>query len=398
MTCEADMKFSKLKYFMDYAAKTHSPGCAVNVYLGGKLVFEYASGYADIETREPYSQDKFVNIYSCSKVATVTAACQLIERGLILINDPLYDYIPEYKNMTVREADGSLREAKRPILIGDLFSMTAGFNYDMKSPSVLKAGELTDGRYDTLAVVRALANEPLSFDPGEHWQYSLCHDVLAGVIETVSGEKFRDYMRKNIFDPLDIKGVFYHPTEDILKNMVSQYNFRRTGEGDPLDIVEAQKYGIANEGKFVKVEKDNSLVPGPEYDSGGAGIITTTEEYAKFVAALAGGGKGINGERILSPKTVELMKTDRLTDTQRIDFNWESMRGFGYGLGVRTHIDKRLSGSNANLGEFGWGGAAGATVIADTEENLGVFFTQHSLNPREWWYQTRLRNVVYGCL
>ena len=149
------MKFSNLKRFMDYMSKTHSPGCAVNVYLDGKLVFEYAAGYADIETKEPYSADKYVNIYSCSKVATVSAACQLIERGLILINDPLYDYIPEYKNMTVRDADGNVREAKRPILIGDLFSMTAGFNYDIKAPSILRAGELTEGRYDTLTVIRS---------------------------------------------------------------------------------------------------------------------------------------------------------------------------------------------------------------------------------------------------
>lgn len=392
------MDFSAVKEFVDYMAANRSPGNAVKVYFKSEEVFSYAAGYSDLESKTPFTGNEHVNIYSCSKVATVTAAAQLLEKGKYLINDPLYEYIPEYKYMSVREKDGTLREAKRPILIGDLFSMTAGFNYNMKAPSIIKAGEMTGGKFDTLTVVRQLANEPLSFDPGDHWQYSLCHDVLAGFVEAVSGMKFRDYVKKNIFEPLEMEQSVYHPTEDILSNMASQYSFVPNGKPTNFDIVEAQKYGTTADGTFVNVGKRNTHILGEEYDSGGAGIITTVSDYAKFVAALAGSGRGINGARILSPYTVELMKTDRLNEAQHKDYCWQALRGYGYGLGVRTHIDRALSGSIANLGEFGWGGAAGATVITDNTIGLGVFYVQHCLNPREEWYQPRLRNIVYSSL
>ena len=135
------MDFSAVKDFVDYMAANRSPGNAVKIYFKGEEVFSYAAGYADLESKKAFTGNEHVNIYSCSKVATVTAAAQLLEKGKYLINDPLYEYIPEYKHMSVREKDGTVREAKRPILIGDLFSMTAGFNYNMKSPSFVKAGE-----------------------------------------------------------------------------------------------------------------------------------------------------------------------------------------------------------------------------------------------------------------
>lgn len=121
-------------------------------------------------------------------------------------------------------------------------------------------------------------------------------------------------------------------------------------------------------------------------------------QYAKLTAALANYGMGLTGERILSAHTVDLMRTNRLNEQQLKDFNWPQMAGYGYGMGVRTHMDRAKSGMNSNLGEFGWGGAAGSAVIVDPKIELGVFFAQHTLNPREGYYQPRLKNVVYSCL
>lgn len=392
------MNFKNLEAFVDHMAAYRSPGNAVVVYLDGKKVFSHAAGYADLESRTPFTGEEYVNIYSCSKITTVTAGAQLLEKGVFLLNDPLYEYIPEYRHMAVKQPDGSLSEAKNPIRVGDLFSMTAGFNYDLSCPSVKKAGELTDGRYDTVEVARQLANEPLSFEPGTHWQYSLCHDVLAGLVAAVTGMPFRKYVKKNIFDPLDMSESVYHHTPEIEARMASQYSFVPEGADSDFDLVEAQKYGRTGDGTFVKKDKGVSHVLGPEYDSGGAGITTTVGDYAKLMAALAGKGLGLTGERILSPLTVELMKTNRLGEQQLKDFNWQALAGYGYGLGVRTHIDKAKSGSVANLGEFGWGGAAGASAYIDSEIGLGVFYVQHCLNPREEWYQPRLRNIIYSCL
>ena len=392
------MKFAKLKEFLDLMARDRTPGCTVTVYHNNTKAFEYSAGVSSLETGKKMNGDEYFNIYSCSKIMTVTAAAQLLEQGKYLLNDPLCDYIPEYRDMKVRQPDGTLADAKRKITVGDLFSMTAGLDYNLNSPAFKRARELTDGRMDTDVVTRCIADEPLSFEPGSHWQYSLCHDVLAGFVSIVTGMKFRDYVKANILDPLGMTETVYHSTPEILDRMAEQYIFVPDGQAAPADIVAAQQLGRACDGIFRNVGKGVSHIVGAEYDSGGAGITTTVPDYAKFLAALANGGLGLTGERILSPYTVELIKTNRLGEQQLRDFNWEALAGYGYGLGVRTHIDKARSGSNANLGEFGWGGAAGATAIIDTEAKLALFFAQHTLNPREQWYQPRLRNIVYSCI
>lgn len=403
------MDFTHLKNFLDHMAAERSPGNAVAVYQNGKLVYKYASGYADLESETPLSGDELFNIYSCSKITTVTAGMQLLERGKFLLTDPLYEYIPEFRHMNVRTASDQVVPAQSPITIGQLFTMTAGFSYDTKVPAFDKARQVTHGRMDTVEVIKCLAEEPLSFEPGTHWQYSLCHDVLAGLISVVSGRKFSDYVRQNIFEPLEMTSSVYHHTDETRKRTASQYTFVAESDEAERDIVEAQKgrraanadatlSGTPIVGTFKNVGKEVSHIFGEEYDSGGAGIITNVTDYAKLMAALADFGMGVNGERILATQSVELMRTNQLTPEQMKDYNWRQCIGCGYGLGVRTHIDPARSGLICSLGEFGWGGAAGASAIVDPSRQLGVFYAQHCLNPREEYYQPRLRNVVYTCL
>jgi len=152
------------------------------------------------------------------------------------------------------------------------------------------------------------------------------------------------------------------------------------------------------DGCVINVGKAVAHTFGDEYDSGGAGITTSVEDYSRFVSALANWGVGANGERILAKSTVELMRTNQLNAEQLKNFKWSQLKGYGYGLGVRTLIDKAASGSTGNLQEFGWGGAAGATVLVDPQIGLSVFYAHHMLNPQEEYYQPRLRNVVYTCI
>ena len=391
------MNFTNLKNFLDYMALEHTPGNAVEVYLDGKMVYRYSSGYSDLESKTPMTGNEMFYIYSCSKIATVTAGMQLLEQGKFLLSDPLSEYIPEFKEMYIKNKEGNLLKAKNPITIGDLFTMTAGFGYDLHAPGFQKAQKLTNGKMDTVDVIRCVAEDPLFFEPGSNWQYSICHDVLAALISVVSGKKFRDYVKENLFDPLDMRESVYHPSEEIKKKMASQYRF--VAEGEVMtDAVEAQKSGNGKYGTYLNVGKDNEFILGEEYDSGGAGIITTISDYTKLAVALANNGMGLTGERILSSHAVELMRTNRLTPEQQKGYDWEHLAGCGYGLGVRTHVSSAKSGLMCGLGEFGWGGAAGSTVIMDSSLNLGVFYVQHTLNPREGFYQPRLRNVVYSCL
>ncbi len=391
------MNFKNLQNFMDHMAAERTPGNSIVIYKDGKLVYHYASGYSDLENKVPMTGEEMFYIYSCTKVSTAVAAAQMLERGKFLLNEPLYEYIPEFKDMYVRGADGEIYKAKNPITIGNLITMTAGFNYNLNAPGFKKARELTGGRMDTVETIKCVASDPLYFEPGARWNYSICHDVLAAVISVISGQKYRDYIQENIFDPLDIKDTAFHVTPEILDRMAVKYSF--IPEGDPnFDPVEAQKSGNAKEGMFRNGGKGNNFILGPEYDSGGAGLITNPFEYAKLAAALANHGTGLTGERILSPYMVDLMRTNRLTPEQQKTYVWEQHRGYHYGLGVWTHANPSISGSLSNVGEMGWGGAAGASMIIDPKINLGVFYVQHCLNPREGYYQPRLRNVVYSCL
>ncbi len=384
------MNFEYMKNFMDSLTEWIIPGNSVVIYKDGKKVFEYSSGYSDLEKKIKKTGEEQLYIYSCSKVATVTAALQLYEQGKFLLSDPLYEYLPEFKKMYVKDGD-RIKAAENPITIRDLFTMTAGLSYATNTPAFEKARKLTDGKMDTRTVIKCLAEEPLLFEPGARWNYSLCHDVLAVLAEVVSGMRFSEYMKKYIFEPLDMNNSYYHTPNDVIISPQYIYEIQ-----DTKNIVELQQkehtIGV------VKRAYGNELVFGENYDSGGAGIITTVDDYAKFAAALANSGTGLNNNRILSSATVKLMKTNQLNEAQRKTMNWRRLRGYGYGLGVRTLIDKAESGSNSSIGEIGWGGAAGATIIADTEEKVALFYAHHMLNPQEEYYQPRLRNVLYSCL
>ncbi len=390
------MEFKNLKAFMADMSKNHTVGCSVEVYLGGKQVLKHVDGFNSLENKTPLTGDELYNIYSCSKVTTVTAATQLLEQGKFLTTDPLYEYIPEFKDMYIKSENGELTKAKNAITVGDLFSMSAGFTYDVESDGIKRAGVLTGGRFDTVDTIRSLASDPIVYEPGTRWGYSLAHDVLAGLVSVVSGKKFRDYVRENIFEPVGMKNSYYHATPEIEKKIAEQYKFVPEDGVEITDVVEAQRSGNAKKGTFVNTGKGILHVFGEEYDSGGAGIITSVADYAKFAAALANYGTALNGEKILSKYSVELMRTNRLNAVQAEDFNWLQHTGYGYGLGVRTHINPAKSGVISNIGEFGWAGAAGSAVIIDPSINLAVFFAQHTLNPREEYYLPRLTNVVYS--
>lgn len=388
------MDFQPLQQFLDRLTDWRIPGNAISVCLGGKEIFSGTSGYADLEHKIPMTVDHYINIYSCSKVATVVAALQLYEQGKFLLDDPVYEFIPEYREMTISDKNG-VRKAQNAITLRHLFTMTSGLTYNRDTAVFQKARELTGGKMDTLTVIRCLAEDPLASEPGEIWRYSLSHDVLAAVVEVISGQRFRDYVRDHIFLPLGMEKAVYH-NEAVQDKMAVQYRYE---DGVVGSLVARQSGEVeGKEGRAVPVGPEATYAFGPEFDSGGAGITTTVAEYSKFCVALANGGVGATGERILAPGTIDLLRTNQLSDSQRKGMVWSQLKGYGYGLGVRTMVDRAAAGSNGNVGEFGWGGAAGATVLVDPQIGLSVFYAHHMLNPQEPYYQPRLRNVIYGCL
>ncbi len=389
------MNFQPMKDFMNKLTSWRIPGNSISVYLDGKEVFNYSSGYADVENKIPMSSDKLINIYSCTKPLTGVAAMQLYEKGAFLLDDPLYDFIPEFKEVYVKQEDGSLKKAEKAITLRHILTMTSGMTYETNCPAFDKARTLTDGKMDTLTVAKCIAETPLAFEPGEKWGYSLGLDVMAAVIEVVTGKTFSQYVQQKIFDPLEMNNSYFH-NESVLDLMAEQYMFVNS---EVSDIVKLQTEGVLSSGGILKnIGKAATLVFGENYDSGGAGITTSVDDYSLFAAALAGGGLGINGERILSSATVDFIRTNQLNSEQLKFLNWKHLEGYGYGIGVRTLIDKAAAGSLGNLGEFGWGGAAGTSIYIDPSIKLSAVYAHHMMNPHEDYYQPRVRNILYNCI
>lgn len=389
------MDFSKVKEFMDFMAEEHTVGNSICIYKDNAKVFEYSSGCSDMENQTPLTGNEMFYIYSCSKVATVTAMLQLVESGKIRLSDPVSMYIPEYETMYIKKDNGEIVKATTPITIEHLFSMTAGLTYNFSDEAFEKAKTLTDGHFDTLTTIKCLAETPLIYNPGEGWGYSLAHDVLAAVIEVVTGKKFSQYMEENIFAPLEIEAGY--DCDKYKDDLAQLYEFIPLS-GKIEDLIEAQKKNDSIEGNFVNMNKKNWLVYGDRYESGGAGIITKVNSYVKLASALANNGVGPNGARILKSDTIKLMCTNRFPYEDLGCYGWTHLAGYGYGLGVRVHLDNEKSGSLSNIGEFGWCGAAGAALIADPKAKLGVFYAQHTLNPRENYYFPRLKDAIYKCM
>lgn len=379
------MNFDYLRDFQDRLTSWRIPGNDCMVKVGHETVYRYQSGYRDMENRLPMQGDELYYLWSCSKPITCTLALMLYEKGLYLLNDPLYDYMPEFRDMwvEVKDTDGTthLEKAKNPIRVRDLFTMSAGFTYNMNTPEIQAVKEKTDGRCPTREIARAIAASPLQFEPGTHWSYSLCHDVLSAFIEVVSGMRTRDFAKKVLFDPLEMHDTCYNlPSPEKMARLAVQYNFR-----DDLN-------------KALPTNNTCGHILGSEYDSGGAGVVSTIEDYMKFGTAMANGGVAENGERVLASSTIDLMRTNTLDETMLRDFNWGQLCGYGYGLGVRTMISPMKAGTGGSVGEFGWGGAAGAYLILDPSRKLAVTYAHHMLNNQEPWFSPRLRNVVYACL
>ncbi len=374
------MNFTPLCDFIDSLIDYGIPAADVIVQRDHETLCRHRAGWRDREAGLPLTGDELYFMYSCSKPITVTAAMQLYERGLFLLDDPVYEYLPEFRDVTVRRPDGTVSKAEKPMLVRHLFSMTAGLNYDLHTPALEAARAETQGRCPTRRMVAALAKAPLDFEPGERWQYSLCHDVLAALVEVISGQRFADYVKAHIFDPLGMTRSAYHRPADSDADFAAQYRY-----SDDRRVAE-------------RIALKAEHVLGPDYDSGGAGVVSCVADYARFVDAMACGGVGATGEVILSPAAIDLMRENQLGPVQMKDFNWPQLAGYGYGLGVRTVIDRAAGGVMSPIGEFGWGGAAGAYVMIDPANRLSVFYAQHMLNNKEPYVHPRIRNITYACL
>ena len=391
------MDFTPIKNFMDHLTAWRIPGNSISVCIDHREVFTYQSGYENVEEKKKMPGDVLFNIFSCSKPVTAVAALQLYEKGLFRLDDPIYDFLPEYRNIVIKDADGREKKCDTPITIRHLLTMTSGVIYGPQTPAFEKAKKMTDGKMNTRTVVKCMAECGVAFTPGTGWAYGSGLDILVGAMEEMTGKRFRDYVTENIFLPLEMHESYYH-NEAVLDRVAEMYRYENTRETDIVNLQASTDN--AKEGTLVNAGKGVFSAYGTEYDSGSGGITASVSDMSKFASMLACGGIGKSGERILSEKTVLLMGTNQISGKLFEDFSirWPYHKGYGYGLGVKTRIEKPDCGGLWNVGEFGWGGAAGATILCDPKMKLSMFYTHHMLNPQEAYYQPRLRDALYASL
>ena len=363
------MDFSKLTLYIDsLSGRFNIPGCDIAVWREHKPVYRHSAGFSDYANTRPVSSDDSYNIYSATKLSTSVCALQLIERGALSLDDDVSAYIPAFADVRVRE-NGALVPPKTPVKLRHLITMTGGMDYNCEAAPVISA--VKNGKTSTLDIVSSMARVPLGFHPGTHFKYSLCHDVLGAVIEAASGARLRDYMRRNLFEPLGMTRTGFD-----LDCTAAQYKYTPDGI--------AELHGCSF--RFT-----------PDYDSGGAGLVSTVDDYIRLMDMLACGGAGETGRRVLSEQSVLEMRTNRLSGPALSVFQ-QFRPQYGYGLGVRTLLDE--SASKSPFGEFGWDGAAGMYALADTKNRLSVFFAMHVVDYGEMFdiVHPALRDPVYECM
>ncbi len=371
------MQFSELERLIDTMPERGIPACDLAVTLDGEPVFRRTAGYADEGKTRPVSPDDLYWIFSASKLITCTAALQLIEQGKLSLDDPVSRFLPAFGELTVRNPDGSLSPCRTPMTVLHLFTMTGGMSYDLRHPAILEAAANPEA--GTLELAGAMAKMPLLFEPGTHYRYSLCHDVLGAVVEAASGMRLGEYLGANIFEPLGMTDTGFHPTPAQRARLCAMYSFDRgTGTSRP-------------------VPADNEDTLTGRYDSGGGGLFSSVDDYMRFVTALALGGTAKGGARLLRPETVAQMEVNRLGPAPLQDFVTTRLYGYGWGLCGRVHMRPAYSLSRSPAGEFGWDGAAGAFAMIDRKNRLALYFAMHVRGCSYAYHVLHplIRNLVY---
>ena len=372
------MRFDELTRLIDSMPSCGIPAADCLVYHRGKPVYRHMTGYADLDGGVPVTENTLYNLYSASKVATCTAALTLYDKGLYRLDDPVAEYLPAYRDLQVRlPGSDAVRKAAIPLTVRHLFTMSGGLDYDLNSPAIRRVQKEKGENASTLDLVRAFAETPLGFEPGTRYRYSLCHDVLGALIEIWSGESFGSYLRKAVLDPVGMKDTGFVRTPGVFGRLAWQYH----------------AYDHAT-GKYAQKDKDCVYKLSGKYESGGAGLVSSVEDYAKFANVLCHYGITPEGERILKKETIDLMRHDQLDPVRRADFAasiYVGQIGYSYGLGVRTLVRPEMSPSA--FGEFGWDGAAGAYMLIDPENEVAIFYAQHEFGAP--WHHTELRDAAY---
>jgi len=361
---------------------------------GGQLAHCSLQGYMDVERARPVAHDTLFRIYSMTKPITSVAVMMLVEEGRIALDDPVHHYIPQWRDLGVYEGGliGAFRTrpTSTPMRIVDLLRHTSGLTYGLQQRTNVDAAYRKFGFGDpasagTLeAMIEGLAKIPLEASPGELWNYSVSTDVLGYLVGKVAGVPFEEFLRQRIFKPLAMIDTDFHVPAEKASRL-------------------AACYVVAPDGRM-KLQDDpqsSSLLRPPSFVSGGGGLVSTAADYLRFCRMLLNGGI-LDGVRLLSPKTVELMTTNHLPGGKELHdmsvslFSEAGYAGVGFGLGFAVTTSPARSLIPGNEGEFSWGGMASTYFWVDPREQLIVIFMTQLIPATLYNLRRELRTLVYS--
>lgn len=369
-------------------------GASVCVIHKGEEVYRKEYGQADKEKDIPMKPDSIFRCYSMTKPITSVAVMTLVEKGMLQLTDAVSQYLPGFKAQKVLTEKGMV-SVREEVTIQHLLDMTAGLTYpDASFPAGQYMQDMIDEYYrkifeeDTPTSTYDLANligqQPLRFQPGDGWCYSFCADVLGAVVEVVTGKTYGEYLKEAIFEPLGMSDTDFYVPEEKQDRFCQNYQFMP--ETQSLEPCTWQHLGLS----YMHLKK-------PAFESGGAGLVSTVDDYEKFVKMMLGKGT-YQGVRILGRKTVECMTRNHLNEKQLPWFDWEQLKGYGYGNLMRVMLDVGEACQLGSEGEFGWDGWLGSYVCMDPKEDLGIIYVIQKCGGNGHRDVQVIRNIVYSAL
>ena len=406
-------------HFNKYVDNGSLPNISILIKKDNKEILRHSYGYADIEKGISVNRKTVYRIYSMTKPVTGVAIMQLIENGKLRLNDKVSKYIPAFKDTKVINLDFQdyVLKPKREITIRDLLTHTSGLTYSWAGEGPVNQiyrkynirpyyfgavdAELNKFPGNTCQFSAAAASAPLLHNPGEKWSYGINMDILGCVVEVISGMSFAEYLQKNIFDPLELKSIGFSVNERDKDSFTTLYTsgvFSRDGEiVAPSGLNQAELMFSKDLRPIDAFDKSPYLTNSSKLYDGGSGLVSNIDDYSKFAEMLLNGGI-LNGVRIISEASVDLMANNHLSDEILKDGSAFGLEGVGFGLTVGTIMNPGVAGTFSAEGEFFWGGAASTIFWVDRKNNVTATMMTQFMPSDKYPIREELKTLLYSSL
>jgi CubicO group peptidase (beta-lactamase class C family) len=416
---DANDKNKISEHFNAYVDNGSLPNVSILIKKDNKEIYRHHHGFADIESEISVSDKTVYRIYSMTKPVTGVAIMQLVENGQLRLNDKVSKYIPAFKNTKVinLEFQDYVVKPKREITIRDLLTHTSGLTYSWAGEGPVNQiyrkynirpyyfgaldAELSKFPGNTCQFAAAAASAPLLHNPGEKWSYGINMDVLGCVVEIISNMTFADYLQKNIFDPLGLKSIGFsvNPQDkDSFTTLYTSGAFSRDGEVvAPSGLNQAELIYSAELRPIDNFDNSPYLTNSSKLFDGGSGLVSNIDDYSKFAEMLLNGGV-LNGARILSEASVDVMSRNHLSEEILSDGAAFGLNGIGFGLTVGNVMDPGVAGTYSSEGEFFWGGAASTIFWVDRKNNVTATMMTQYMPSDKYPLREELKTLLYSSL